>query len=117
MSNPQQLATDKLFRETMHVAAGDTVAVGTACDSWTYVQHVGKDRVRRGWIETDRLAKLVVDLPFDGGVPGGQDPTHPLPNAHMKREFSTAQPRFATLSPLKSILEGYEEIAQPRWVA
>jgi hypothetical protein len=53
MSNPQQLATDKLFRETMHVAAGDTVAVGTACDSWTYVQHVGKDRVRRGWIEPD----------------------------------------------------------------
>jgi hypothetical protein len=74
MSNPQQLATDKLFRETMHVAAGDTLAVGTACDSWTYVQHVGKDRVRRGWIETDRLAKLVVDLPFDGGDPGGQDP-------------------------------------------
>jgi hypothetical protein len=65
---------DKLCRQTSYVVPGDTVAVGHACSSWTYVQYIGKDSVCKGWVETAHIAPLTLSLPFDGGIPGGQDP-------------------------------------------
>lgn len=54
--------------------AGDPVAIGGACGRWSYVQHMGQNEVWYGWVETDRLVSTSLSLPFDGGVPGGQDP-------------------------------------------
>lgn len=43
---------------------------------------------------------------------------HPIDGPTLRQSMSrVARHRDVTLSPLKSVLEGYEEIAQPRWLA
>jgi hypothetical protein len=43
---------------------------------------------------------------------------HPIDARTLKQSMSrVARHRDVTLSPLRSVLEGYEQIAQPRWLA
>ena len=63
---------DKRCSDGTSVPAGDTVATGTRCGEWTYVQYIGRTKASKGWIESSRLQPLSLSLPFDGGVPGGQ---------------------------------------------
>ena len=62
-------------RNMAYVVPGDAVAVGGTCNEWSYVQNIGERTVTRGWIESARLTPLALSLPFDEGVPGGQNPT------------------------------------------
>ncbi len=69
-------STGKLCAGVSYVLPGEAVAVGGECGSWTYVQYIGEKHVRTGWVESGRLEPLSTSLPFDGGIPGGQDPKY-----------------------------------------
>jgi hypothetical protein len=38
-----------------YVIPGDTVAIGTTCDAWSYVQCLGKKNISVGWVRTNYL--------------------------------------------------------------
>ncbi len=59
---------------TAYVTSGSTVAVDETRGGWSHVQHIGKTSVSQGWVAGDALKDLAVSLPFDPGVPGGEDP-------------------------------------------
>ncbi len=71
---------------TAYVTSGSTVAVDETRGGWSHVQHIGKTSVSQGWVAGDALKDLAVSLPFDPGVPGGEDPKW----FHQKRQMHFA---------------------------
>jgi hypothetical protein len=55
------------------IIAGDVVAIGKTCGTWSYVQHIGITSVTVGWLESARLQPSATQLPFDDGEPGARE--------------------------------------------
>jgi hypothetical protein len=56
-----------------YLAPGDMVAIGKSCGAWNYVQYIGTDHLRTGWIAASGV-EAQAERPISGFKPGHQFP-------------------------------------------
>ncbi|MDE0853759.1 MAG: hypothetical protein OSA97_04985 [Nevskia sp.] len=58
-------------RASAYIIPGDSVAVGSTCGAWAYVQYSGRS-ITRGWVESNRLTEAVPHPLLNRGIMPGE---------------------------------------------